>query len=51
LAPDRRRETVVVLFADDLGSLSATLNIPKNDAGSPQTVPLSTTVTKRGQRA
>ena len=34
----------VVLFAGDIGSLSATLNIPNNAAGSAQTVPLSATV-------
>lgn len=39
----------VVLFADDLGSLSATLNIPHNGTASPQMVPLSATVTKTGQ--
>jgi large repetitive protein len=34
----------VVLFALNLGSLSATLNIPNNAVGSPQTVPLSVAV-------
>jgi hypothetical protein len=36
----------VVLFADNLGSLSATLNIPNNATGSPQTIPLSADVKK-----
>jgi hypothetical protein len=38
---------IVVLFAEELGSRSATLNIPNNATGSPQTVPLSATVTKK----
>jgi hypothetical protein len=32
-----------VLFAIELGTLSATLNIPNNGVGSPQTVLLSAT--------
>ena len=44
LAAGRSCTIVVVLFAQDLGSLSATLGIPNNSAGSPQTVPLSVTV-------
>jgi len=36
----------VVLFGDVLGTPSATLNIPNNAAGSPQTVPLRATVTR-----
>jgi hypothetical protein len=35
----------IVVFAHDVGQLSATLNIPNNAAGSPQTVPLDVTVT------
>jgi hypothetical protein len=35
----------ILFFAGDLGSLSATLNFPNNAVGSPQTVPLSATVT------
>jgi probable HAF family extracellular repeat protein len=45
LAPGRSCPIIVVLFARDLGSLSATLNIPNNAVGSPQTVPLNVTVT------
>jgi hypothetical protein len=45
LAPGSSCPIFVVLFASDIGSLSATLNIPNNAAGSPQTVPLSVTVT------
>jgi hypothetical protein len=44
LAPGRTCEIFVVLFAQDLGALSATLGIPNNAAGSPQTVPLSVNV-------
>jgi hypothetical protein len=35
----------VILFAKDLGSIAATLNIPNSGANSPQAVPLSATVT------
>jgi Putative Ig domain len=47
LAAGKSCPIYVVLFALDLGSLSATLNIPNNAAGSPQTVPLSVTVQPR----
>jgi hypothetical protein len=36
----------VVLFADNVGAQSATLNIPNSAVGSPQAVPLSATVAK-----
>jgi hypothetical protein len=36
-----------MFFVEDLGSLSATLNIPNNAVGNPQTVPLSATVPKK----
>jgi hypothetical protein len=42
----QRCEIIVVLFANQLGSLSATLNIPNNAVTSPQSVALSATVTK-----
>jgi hypothetical protein len=45
LAAARSCPIYVVLFASDLGSLSAILNIPNNAVGSPQTVPLNVTVT------
>jgi hypothetical protein len=35
----------VLLFAYNVGSISATLNIPNNATGSPQAVPLSVVVT------
>ena len=35
----------VILFAEDLGSVNATLNIHNNATGSPQSVPLSVVVT------
>jgi probable HAF family extracellular repeat protein len=35
----------IVVFAHDVGQLSATLNIPNNAAGSPQAVPFDVTVT------
>lgn len=37
---------IVVCFAEDLGALSATLNIPNNGTASAQAVPLSATVIK-----
>jgi probable HAF family extracellular repeat protein len=43
LAPEHSCTITIVLFAGELGSLSATLNIPNNAVGSPQTVPLSAT--------
>ena len=43
LAPEHSCTITVVLFAIELGSLSATLNIPNNGVGSPQTVLLSAT--------
>jgi hypothetical protein len=46
LAVGKSCEIIVVLFAEGLGSLSATLNISDNAAGSPQTVSLSATATK-----
>jgi CSLREA domain-containing protein len=48
LAVGKSCAIIVVLFADNLGSLSATLNIPNNATTSPQAVALSATVTKRG---
>jgi len=39
----------VLLAAVGLGSHSATLNIPNSAGGSPQTVPISASVTKSGQ--
>jgi hypothetical protein len=48
LAAGKSCPIYVILFAEDAGSLSATLNIPNNAAGSPQTVPLSATVTSGG---
>jgi probable HAF family extracellular repeat protein len=42
----RSCEIIVVLFADQLGSLSATLNIPNDAVTSPQSVALSATVIK-----
>jgi probable HAF family extracellular repeat protein len=47
LAVGKKCAIIVVFFADDLGSLSATLNIPNNAVESPQTVPLSATVIPR----
>ena len=46
LAVRKKCAITVVLYADDLGSRSATLNIPNNATGSPQTVPLSADVKK-----
>jgi hypothetical protein len=48
LAVGKSCAIIVVFFADDLGSLSATLNIPNYGTASPQMVPLSATVTKTG---
>ena len=47
LAPGKSCRIDVVVFAHDVGPLSATLNIPNNAAGSPQVVPLDVTVTPR----
>jgi hypothetical protein len=47
LAVGKSCAIIVVFFADDLGSLSATLNIPNNAVGNPQMVPLSA-MTKTG---
>jgi hypothetical protein len=44
LAAGKSCPIYVVLFADAVGTSSATLNIPNNAVGSPQTVPLSATV-------
>lgn len=38
---------IVTLFADQLGSLSATLNVPNNATGSPQAAGRNATVIKR----
>jgi hypothetical protein len=46
LAAGKSCPIYVVLFGDVLGAPSATLNIPNNAAGSPQTVPLSAAVTR-----
>jgi probable HAF family extracellular repeat protein len=43
LAPGHSCPITIVLFAAELGSLSATLSISDNAMGSPQTVPLSAT--------
>jgi len=51
LAAGQNCTIYVLFFAADLGSLSATLNIPNNAAGSPQTVRLSATVTPIKQRS
>jgi probable HAF family extracellular repeat protein len=45
LAPGRSCRIDVVVFAHDVGPLSAILNLPNNAVGSPQTVPLEVTVT------
>ncbi len=47
LAAGESCKIVVGMFAVHLGSLSATLNIPNDATGSPQTVPLSVTVNPR----
>ncbi len=44
LAPGRSCAIKVLLFAHNLGPLSATLNVPNDAPGSPQTIPLSVTV-------
>jgi len=44
LAPSKSCSIYVLLFANDTGSLSATLNIPNSATGSPQSVPLSVVV-------
>lgn len=44
LAPGRSCRVDVVVFAHDIGPLSATLNIPNNAVGSPQAVPFDVTV-------
>jgi len=46
LAAGKSCEILVVLYADNLGTLSATLDVTDNAAGSPQTVALSATVVK-----
>jgi hypothetical protein len=43
LAPGHSCPITIVLFAAELGPLSATLDIANNALGSPQTVPLSAT--------
>jgi probable HAF family extracellular repeat protein len=45
LAPGKSCRVDVVLFAHDVGPLSATLNLPNNAVGSPQAIPLEATVT------
>jgi probable HAF family extracellular repeat protein len=47
LAPGRSCRVHVVVFTHDLGPLSATLNLPNNAIGSPQTVALDVTVNLR----
>ena len=42
------RWIIVVLFADNVGSLMSTLNVPNNVTQSLQSVALSATVAKRG---
>ena len=46
LAAGKSCPIYVVLFGDVVGAPSATLKIPNSAAGSPQTVPLSATVTR-----
>jgi hypothetical protein len=46
LAPGKSCTIVVVFFADNLGTLSATLYITDNAAGSPQAITLTGTATK-----
>jgi hypothetical protein len=46
LAAGKSCPIYVVLFGDVVGAPSATLKIPNNAVGSPQTVPLSATVTR-----
>jgi len=46
LAPGKSCTIFVVLYADNLGTLSATLNVTDNATGSPQTVALSANVIK-----
>jgi hypothetical protein len=45
LAAGKSCAVYVLLFAYNVGSISATLNIPNNATGSPQAVPLSVVVT------
>ncbi len=47
LAPGKSCTIVVVFFGDHVGTLSATLYVRDNAAGSPQAVTLAGTVTKR----
>jgi probable HAF family extracellular repeat protein len=51
LAPGKSCRIDIVVFAHDVGQLSATLNIPNNAAGSPQGVPLDVTVTSPKRQA
>jgi len=46
LAAGKSCEILVALYADNLGTLSATLDVTDSAAGSPQTVALSANVTK-----
>jgi hypothetical protein len=48
LAPGKSCTVTVFFFADDLGTLNATLNIADNASGSPQQVSLTGIVIKRG---
>jgi hypothetical protein len=48
LAPGKSCVITVFFWADDLGTRTATLNIKDNAPGSPQQVPLTATVIKRG---
>jgi predicted outer membrane repeat protein len=47
LAPGKSCTITVVFFADNLGTLSATLDVTDSAAGSPQSVALTGTVTRR----
>jgi probable HAF family extracellular repeat protein len=47
LAAGKSCQIIVVLFADNVGSLNSTLNVPNNATGSPQSVTLSANVTQR----
>jgi Putative Ig domain len=46
LAPGRSCLIGVLMFADQVGNLSALLNVPNSAVGSPQAVPLSVVVTR-----
>ena len=47
LAPGKSCRIDIVVFAHDVGTLSATLNVPNDAPGSPQEVPLDITVASK----